>query len=124
VDPRPRHAGAVQLGGEPARERLGPAQEDLAVPQVGDEPAQRGGVERHVLARADQLVEPAAAASDLLGDLVAVHDLLVRGRARSSTATSASGGSSPSSASTGAVPTPAPTSSSRSRSAASAMNVP
>ena len=80
VDPALRHAGALELGGELPRERVGTAQVDLAAAHVGDEPAQGVGVERHLVARADELDEAAAAAADLVGDLVAQDEVGV-GRA-------------------------------------------
>ena len=78
MDPRARDARAAELGGEPARQGVRTAEEDLAPPQVRDEPAQYRGVERDALARADELVQPPAAAADLLGHLVAQDELLAR----------------------------------------------
>ena len=78
----PRHAGAVELGGEPAREVVRTADVDVAVAQVGHELAQGAGVERNAVARADELVQAPAASPDLLGDLVAQDEVLARGCAQ------------------------------------------
>ena len=68
-----RRAAAATTASENA---VGPADVEVALARSGASAAQRGGVEADALARADELVQPAAALRDELGDLVAQDQVL------------------------------------------------
>lgn len=65
MDALARDGGLLERAADLRREALGTAHVRLAPVDVGDRPAQRGGVERDALARTDELDEPPAEAPDL-----------------------------------------------------------
>jgi hypothetical protein len=70
-----RHACVGGGGDHKVLERLRAAEVHVAVGEVGHEPSQGGGVDPDVLARADELVQAAAATVDEVGYLVVQDEI-------------------------------------------------